>query len=45
MSQATTEEVGFSSQQHFQLLWYLMPQCPRDLIALRLKVLWLKIKT
>ena len=26
MSEATNKEVGFSdSQQHFQLLWYLMP--------------------
>ena len=25
MSQATNEEVRFSSQQHFQLLWYFMP--------------------
>ena len=25
MSQATGKEVGFSSQHHFQLLWYLLP--------------------
>ena len=36
MSQATNREDGFSSQQHFQLLWCLMPT---NFIALRLKAL------
>ena len=36
MSQATNREDGFSSQQHFQLLWCLIPT---NFIALRLKAL------
>ena len=36
MSQATNKEVGLSSQQHFQLLWCLMPA---NFIALRLNTL------
>ena len=42
MSQAINKEAGFSSQQHFQLVWCLMPY---KFIALRLNTLklnWLQ---
>ena len=43
MSQAIKKKVGFSSEEHFQLLWCLMPH--RFHCIKTYNMLWLKITT